>query len=365
LTHSELRRRGIQVGDVPLGDPGFLIPDIFRPGATAGRRYRLGLVPHVFDRDHPFFLEAAAHPDVKVLDVCATPDAFFADMAACAAIASSSLHGLIFGEAYGLPTLWLEVSDKVIGGGFKFADWFSLARNPQQAPHRPETFVSAIEIVDRCEPREVEIDKDALVQALTADVLEACSHASQPQRMMMSLADCRSRPIPVFVVSRTGDANFRSTLSSPGRGSETVVIVDCADAEDGALPADELVGVNEAVGEFFRDWQEPSRFAVTGRPEDLSRLATGALDVYDDLLDRFPRVDSVGPLYDEPAHVITGPLGHAPTSCECRLVEGSLDVGLGLYRAGKSLGPTMLSLRVCTLHHWGGVPKPLISSRPE
>ena len=268
--------------------------------------------------------------------MCAAPDTFFAELTSCAAIASSSLHGLIFGEAYGLPTLWLRVSDKVIGGGFKFADWFSLARNPQRDPHEPRTFVSATQIADRCEPRGVEIDKNALALALTAEVLEACSWWPQPQRPTVSVAECRSQPLPVFVASAPRGA-LRSALSSPWRGHPSATIVGCG-SDENAVGGDGSDRVNEALESFFRDWQEPSRFAVAARADDLSTLARGSLDAYDDLLDRFPRVDSVGPAEE------------VPVQCRCGIVEGNLDVGFALYRAGTTLGPAMRSFRVCAQH---------------
>jgi len=388
LTHAELIRNGICVGDVPLGDPGLLFPKLLRRERCAAPRFGLGLVPYVFDRDQPFFLDAAKDPNVKVLDVCDPVDVFFSELASCAAIASSSLHGLIFGEALGLPTLWLEVSDKVVGGRFKFADWFSLARNPQREPVHAEAFVSAAEIADRCEPRQIEIDKTALLQAITPEIIEACSWTAQPQRTMIPVSVCRTRPLPIFVFSCNRPDELLRTIASCQRQDRAVEIAIYDDGSDGpetiaVLRRLESDGVwvhrrggddppelwqrlNKAVDAFFRDWSEPSRYAVTRCDVDFAMADTGALDLYDDLLDRFPRADSVGPaigdLPPDQARAETVVNGRIASTAKrtpglaaaiaiapwrCMIVDGGFDLGFAVYRAGKPLLATMKSLRVC------------------
>ncbi len=388
LTHAELVRNGIRVADVPLGDPGILMPRLLQPQSPAAPRFSLGLVPYVFDRDHPFFLAAAKDPSVKVLNVCDPVDTYLAEIASCDAIASSSLHGLVFGEALGLPTAWLEVSDKVVGQGFKFADWFSLARNPQREPVRPQADVSAAEIVARCEPRQVEIDTGALLKVLTSDVIEACSRTAQPRRTMIPVAACRARPLPVLVVSHNEAGNLQRMIASCRRQDRAVEIAVYDDGSDDpetiALlnrlerdgvwvhrrghddPPELWQRVNSALDAFFRDWAEPSRYAVTSCSVAFSTAGTAALDLYDDLLDRFPRADSVGPaiakLASERAGVETVVNGRVASAANrmpgaaaiapwrCIVVDGGFDLGFAVYRAGKPLLATMKSLRVSDPH---------------
>jgi hypothetical protein len=388
LSYAELVRNGVGVGDVPLGDPGILIPRLLQLDICAPPLFPLGLVPHYFDRDHPFFLDAPKDPSVKVLDVCDPAEVFFAEMASCGAIASSSLHGLIFGEALGLPTLWLEVSDKVIGAGFKFADWFSLARNPQREPARPQAFVPAAEIVARCEPRQVEIDTGALLRALTPDVVEACSRTPQPRRTMIQVAACRARPLPVFILSYNKADELLRMIASCRRQDRAVEIAIYDDGSEepetiavlrrlesdgvwvhrrgGDDPPELWQRLNKAVDAFFRDWSEPSRYAVTRCDVDFATADTGALDLYDDLLDRFPRADSAGPaIGDLPPDqasaetVVNGRIAStakrtpglaaatAIAPWRCMIVDGGFDLGFAVYRAGKPLLATMKSLRVC------------------
>jgi hypothetical protein len=388
LTHAELVRNGVRVGDVPLGDPGFLIPRLLGQNLSAGPRFALGLVPHVFDRDHPFFVEAAKDPSVKVLDVCGPAEVFFADLASCGAIASSALHGLVFGEAFGLPTLYLVVSDNFVGGEFKFTDWFSLARNPQSAPLRPGPFVSATEIIRACEPRQIEIDEPALLQAITPKVVEECSWPAPPQRAMVPVYVCRERPLPIFILSHNEANKLRRIISSCQRQTRAVEIAIYDDGSDDAetiAVLSHLEGegvwirtrdhddsphlwqrVNNVISAFFRDWSEPSRYAVTRCDIALSTAEIGALDLYDDLLDRFPRADSVGPAIADPgpdkmsfetvvhSKILSSakcqPGETAIAACRCIVVDGGFDLGFAVYRAGKPLLATMKSLRVCDRH---------------
>jgi pyruvyltransferase len=40
-------------------------------------------------------------------------------------IVSSSLHGLIVADAYGIPSRWIKISDRILGDGTKYMDYYS------------------------------------------------------------------------------------------------------------------------------------------------------------------------------------------------------------------------------------------------
>lgn len=56
------------------------------------------------------------------------------DIASCDAILSSSLHGLIVAEAYGIPNVWIEFGKPLIGGHFKFHDFFLSIGRDRECP---------------------------------------------------------------------------------------------------------------------------------------------------------------------------------------------------------------------------------------
>ena len=87
----------------------------------------VGLIPHYIDRDDPRVKALASQiPGVVVLDVFLEPLELLRRAAACGFILSSSLHGLIVADSFGIPNAWISFSDSVRGAGFKFADYYSV-----------------------------------------------------------------------------------------------------------------------------------------------------------------------------------------------------------------------------------------------
>ena len=111
----KLTRDRIKNAKVPevYGDPALLLPLIYNPKIE--KKYTIGFVPHYVDQ--PTFKGS-------FIDVALPWKEFVDRILECRQIVSSSLHGIIIAEAYGIPATW-EYSDKVLGQGFKFRDYFS------------------------------------------------------------------------------------------------------------------------------------------------------------------------------------------------------------------------------------------------
>lgn len=153
--------------DVPLGDPGLLVPMFFDPVVEPDKR--VGIIPHHSEKDIARQIAQRLPEDHLIVDVALDPEAFIRQMKRCGSILSSSLHGLILADAYGIPNKWLSLSDRLTGGDWKFNDYYSVTSTPMEAPYRAdrvETLMNDLEAI----AREADVSRFA---GDTADLLAA------------------------------------------------------------------------------------------------------------------------------------------------------------------------------------------------
>lgn len=138
LTRSFLLQQGIDCPDI-YGDPALLLPLFYQPATT--NKYKLGIIPHIYDEDNPFVREFRKSEDVKIISLRRYHNwhDIIDQICSCELILSSSLHGLIVSDAYHIPNCWVEFSDKVVGNGFKFRDYFSSVARTVAEPIRITT----------------------------------------------------------------------------------------------------------------------------------------------------------------------------------------------------------------------------------
>lgn len=131
-TRQKLLDTGIYCPEV-YGDPALLLPKIYSPKIE--KKYKLGIIPHYVDKENSWLIGLEDEKDIKLLDIQESdPLKFIDDLLSCEKIASSSLHGIIVADAYNIPSIWIKFSDKVIGGKFKFLDYFmSVKRKDKEA----------------------------------------------------------------------------------------------------------------------------------------------------------------------------------------------------------------------------------------
>jgi len=161
LTREICRRSG---WDCPAiyGDPAVLMPEVYQP--RRGSEHPLGVIPHYVDQNSAFIARCRAS-GVKVIDVSSEIESFVDQVVGCAGILSSSLHGLICADAYGVPSRWIRISDKVLGQGFKFRDYYaSLGVQEEPVPVDADTDLGGLESLPWVKP--FTVGRSMLRQAL-------------------------------------------------------------------------------------------------------------------------------------------------------------------------------------------------------
>lgn len=137
MSRDYLAKQGIPAPEV-YGDPAILLPLVFNPQPE--KRYDWGIIPHHVDAHSPWIDRMRSKDGVKIINVMDPLEQVLTEIASCRNIASSSLHGLVAADAYGIPNTWLRLSDRVLGNGFKFHDYqLSLGTASPAVEVKPDT----------------------------------------------------------------------------------------------------------------------------------------------------------------------------------------------------------------------------------
>lgn len=125
---------GVKLSDIPLGDPALLIRHMF-PNIKANPVYDVGIICHYVDKNSPFLKNIQFKKlKVKYIDIAQKPSDFIPEVAKCKFILSSAMHGLICADSLGIPNKHIILSNKVIGGEYKFKDYYSVFKDFKYRP---------------------------------------------------------------------------------------------------------------------------------------------------------------------------------------------------------------------------------------
>ena len=146
LTRNYLLRHGIDCPPI-YGDPALLLPLYYKP--QKGKQFKLGIIPHYDDYRNPLLNKLKNDSSILFIKMEGYDSwsEVIEQICSCENIASSSLHGSIIAEAYSIPNLWIEVSGKLLGGHFKFHDFFCSLGEDREKPFKITSKVSFEEIM--------------------------------------------------------------------------------------------------------------------------------------------------------------------------------------------------------------------------
>lgn len=114
-----------------FGDPGLLINEVLPFDGT--RTDRIGIVPHyTLMEDEALRAFADSDPAYLLIDPRGDAAEVCLQIASCAHVFASSLHGLIVADAYGVPNTWIEPQGQ---SWLKYHDYAaSIGRRDMRAP---------------------------------------------------------------------------------------------------------------------------------------------------------------------------------------------------------------------------------------
>lgn len=103
------------------GDPVLLLSELYSP--TIEKEHDVGIIPHFVDMDTEW-VNTQREAGAFIIDITKEPLKVVDEILKCRKILSSSLHGLVVADSYGIPSVWIQLSDRIAGKDFKFKDYF-------------------------------------------------------------------------------------------------------------------------------------------------------------------------------------------------------------------------------------------------
>jgi len=175
MTYQFLYEANIDCPQV-YGDPALLLPLVYQPKVGAPpstlprregtlfetqnsklktKRYHLGIIPHIDDLHHPVIEEIREKHTEEILIIDLAHYEKWTDViyqiCSCERILSSSLHGLIVSDAYQVPSCWIELTGKILGGHFKYYDYASSVGREFDKPYPVEKIEDVAYLSDNAE----------------------------------------------------------------------------------------------------------------------------------------------------------------------------------------------------------------------
>jgi len=115
-----------QNNEVPevYGDPALILRKIYDKQVNVNNE--IAIIPHIIHYDE-INKKMEENNGVKIINLNTSDvESIIDEIRSSKFILSSSLHGIIVAHAYGIPALWVKLSEKeLMGDNLKFADYFS------------------------------------------------------------------------------------------------------------------------------------------------------------------------------------------------------------------------------------------------
>lgn len=157
-TRDKLIDIGIDCPEI-YGDPALLMPYVYQPKKNIDKKYKVGIIPHIVDKDNAWLKQFSSCDDIKIIDI-QNPNPFkvIDSILECEKVISSSLHGIIVSDAYNIPSIWVKFSNNLQGGSFKFMDYFLSVKRQVKEPLLVDHSVTLKKVMQKFTLNDIDIN---------------------------------------------------------------------------------------------------------------------------------------------------------------------------------------------------------------
>lgn len=159
MTRKILMDNNIECPEI-YGDPALLYKIFYNPKIDVC--YDVGIIPHYIDKKSKWVIGNKSK-NINVINIRSGIENVINEIKKCDVILSSSLHGLIVADTYNIKSIWIKLSDRVIGNGFKFVDYFKSVKRSTEEPFIIDKNTKINNILKSCDNYEINIDTERLM----------------------------------------------------------------------------------------------------------------------------------------------------------------------------------------------------------
>tara|TARA_R110000823_G_scaffold106974_1_gene225599 strand:+ start:1064 stop:1885 length:822 start_codon:yes stop_codon:yes gene_type:complete len=135
LTRKGYIKWGVNCPEI-YGDPALLYPRFYKPDVK--KEYKYGIIPHFYHKNHSWVTRFKDDPQINIIDVQdPIVNNFVDEINKCEIILSSALHGIICADSYGIPSYFIDLTDKETPVNyFKLNDYLMSVKRPLVEAYR-------------------------------------------------------------------------------------------------------------------------------------------------------------------------------------------------------------------------------------
>jgi len=162
LTRQKLLENNVECPEV-FGDAAILYPIFYQPKSKK-KKYKFGFIAHHRDQGAEL-TKVFERPDILNINIKSPIQQVVDEIHQCEYIISSTLHGIIASDAYGIPSIWVRLTGQPLGDGFKFKDYFASVGRETTEPIQVTKDLNIDDLINRYTDSKPYLDVEKLIDS--------------------------------------------------------------------------------------------------------------------------------------------------------------------------------------------------------